>query len=86
MNHSVTVILRGTERYHMERYLLLKGYHRSGPDVFRAAGLQAVFQVPRKVPLGSFQITEVEVCFEGDSEAVLREAVQFRTQFMTAGG
>lgn len=84
--YSKTVVLRGTERYHMEAYLIKRGYHPLGPDHFVASDVEAVFEPQRKVPLGSIQITEVSVSFKGKAEAVDEEAVRLRLQFMTAGG
>lgn len=86
MTYTVTVILRGTERYHMEKYLTQRGYHQEGTDGFIAPGIRIVFSAQRKVPLGSIYLTEVEVNFEGDYGTVEAEAASFRLQFLTAGG
>lgn len=86
MGNSETVILRGTERYHMENYLTLRGYRQEAPTVWRTLGVKAVFKPARQIPLGSFTITEVEVTFEGDAETVADEVARFRLQFLTAGG
>jgi len=86
MNCSLTVILRGTERYHMEDYLKERGYHQVNQDSFQAPGIQVNFESPRKVPLGSFWITEVEAVFEGDAAVAESEASLFRRHFLTAGG
>lgn len=86
MNSREKVILRGTERYHMEAYLLMLGYHQEGPDVFVGEGIRVVFEAPRKVALGSLQLTEVEVYFVGDPQKVLAGAADLRNRFLTAGG
>lgn len=86
MTHSMTVVLRGTERYHMEDYLLLRGFQRDTPDIFTNQDIRVVFQPARVVSLGVISITEVEVCFEGNPDKVTSEVARFRLQFLTAGG
>lgn len=86
MTHSMIVVLRGTERYHMEDYLLLRGFHRETQEIFTTQDIRAVFQPTRKISLGLISITEVEVCFEGDPDKVTSEVARFRLQFLTAGG
>ncbi len=86
MTHSMTVVLRGTERYHMEDYLLLKGFHRETSDIFTAQDIRVIFEPSRKIPLGLIRITEVEVHFEGDRDQVIAEVARFKLQFLTAGG
>lgn len=86
MESSVTVCLRGTERYHMEAYLTEKGYIQESPDCFTADALRVTFAPQRKVPLGSFWITEVDVTFTGSGDHVISESDAFRLRFMTAGG
>lgn len=84
--HRVTVVLRGTERYHMEDYFLERGYTRKSGHAFGIDGLLVTLEEPQKVLLGAIQLTEVAVCLEGDRELAEAEAARFRLQFLTAGG
>lgn len=81
-----TVVLRGTEPYHMEHYLAARGYTRSGCDVFVAEGIRICFVSVQSVALGSIRLTEVTLSFEGDKGLVQKEMAALRLQFMTAGG
>lgn len=84
--HLSIVTIRGTERYHMEEYLLNQGYRQESPNSFISSRIRVVFTAQRKIALGRISITEIEVRFSGDKESVESESERFKLRFMTAGG
>lgn len=86
MAYSTRVVLRGTERYHMENYLRQQGYRQESPEVFTGPGIGAAFEPDSQVSFGSIRITEVAVTFEGEEALVTAEVAHFKRHFLTAGG
>lgn len=86
MAYSIRVVLRGTERYHMENYLRQQGYRQEPSAVFTGTEIRAVFEPDSQVSFGSIRITEVAVTFEGEEALVTSEVARFKRHFLTAGG
>jgi len=85
VKQTITVTIRGTEKYHMENYLVQEGYEKISSEIFISQRCECQFIYQKKIKLGIISITEVQLAFIGISNTQ-SEVDRFKMKFMTAGG
>jgi len=85
VKQEIIVTIRGTEKYHMQNYLVLEGYKKKSSEIYISQWCECQFKYQKKIKLGIISITEVQLVFIGNSNTQ-SEVDKFKMKFMTAGG